>query len=89
MNVGDGVPGPINLDAGGEDALILRAAADVGVRLMAPGGAEFISTLASGRSLGAATKSALRASNAFDPAAGLTALIDTGAFTAVTRPTTP
>jgi hypothetical protein len=87
MNVSDGVPGPVDLDAGGEDALILRAAADVEVRMMAPGGAEFISTLASGRSLGAAMKSALQASNSFDLAADLTALIDAGAFTAVTRPT--
>jgi len=80
MNVGDGVPGPVDLDAGGEDALVVRPAADVEVRAMPPGGAEFVRALACGGSLGEATKSALRASPGFDLATHLAALIAAGAF---------
>jgi hypothetical protein len=81
MNIGDGVPGPVDLDAGGEDALVLRPAAVVEVRAMPPGGAELVAALAGGGSLGAATKSAIRASPAFDLATHLAALIGAGAFT--------
>jgi hypothetical protein len=80
MNVGDGVPGPIDLDAGGEDALVVRPAADVEVRAMPPGGGEFVRALACGGSLGEATNSALLASPGFALAAHLAALIAAGAF---------
>jgi len=34
MNVGDGVPAPLDLAAGGEHALVVRPLADVEVRLI-------------------------------------------------------
>lgn len=86
MNIGDGVPGPVDLEAGGEDALVARPAADVEVRAMPPGGAEFVRALAGGGSLGEATRSALRASLSFDLATHLAALIDAGAFTGYRLP---
>ena len=81
MNIGDGVPGPVDLGAGGEDALILRPAADVEVRAMPPGGAEFVAALAGGGSLEQATRSALRVSPGFDLSTHLAVLIGAGAFT--------
>lgn len=80
MNVADGVPAAVDLDAGGEDILVVRAVADVEVRSLPPGGAEFVSRLADGSSLTEATKSALDESNAFDLAANLSALISAGVF---------
>ena len=59
MNVADGTPAPVDLKAGGEDALILRPGADVEVRSLPPGGVEFITDLAAGLSLSDATKAAL------------------------------
>ncbi len=81
MNVGDGVPGPVELDAGSEDALVMRPAADVEVRAMPPGGADFVILLAGDGSLEEATRSALRASPGCDLAAHLAGLIGAGAFT--------
>ena len=83
MNVADGVPAPVDLDASGEDVLIVRPAADVEVRLIPLGGAEFAIALASGRSLVQATKSALNVSSVFDLSANLTALMHAGALVGV------
>jgi hypothetical protein len=80
MNVGDGMPGPVELESGGEDALVVRPAADVEVLSMPRGGAEFIRSLANGHSLTAATIEAIRADAAFDLSANLAALIGTGVF---------
>jgi hypothetical protein len=80
MNVGDGVPSPVGIESGGEDALIVRPAADVEVRSLPSGGAEFLAALISGKSLAEATKSAMKAHGNFDLAANLTALISAGAF---------
>jgi len=80
MNVGDGVAGPVDLESGGEDALVVRPAADVEVRSMPLGGAEFIAALASGQSLAEATMSALGADRSFDLSANLAALIGSGVF---------
>jgi hypothetical protein len=80
MNLGDGVPGPVDLDAGHEDGLVLRPAADVEVYAIPPGGADVVATLAGGGSLGEALRSALIAAPAFDLAAHLAGLIGAGAF---------
>jgi hypothetical protein len=80
MNVGDGVPGPVDLEAGGEDTLIVRPAAEVEVRLVPPGGAEFIAQLAAGTSVTAAARAAMRDSDKFDLSANLAGLIGAGAF---------
>ena len=80
MNVADGVPAPVDLQAGGEDALLVRPAADVEVRWMPPGAADFIAALAHGCTLQAAATAALDADAGFDLAGNLTELIRAGAF---------
>lgn len=77
MNVEDGVPAQI--DAGGEDALVLRPEAEVEVRSIPPGSADFIRALASGRSVLAALEEALVTNPGFDLAANLTDLMQVGA----------
>lgn len=81
MNVDDGVPAPVDLQSGHEDALVARPGAEVEVRSIPPGGAQFIAALISGRSLAEATKSALSRASGFDLAANLAALIDAGTIT--------
>lgn len=82
MNVADGVPAPVDLDSGSEDTLVIRPDAEVEVRSIPGGGAEFIAALAGGRNLVEAAKAGLRVSPAFDLAANLTALLGAGAFVA-------
>lgn len=74
--------GPVErIDAGeAEDALITRPEFDVVVRRLAPGEAEFLSTLMAGRPLGEAAAAALEARSDFDVGMGLTTLIESGAF---------
>ncbi|MGO9700540.1 MAG: putative DNA-binding domain-containing protein [Xanthobacteraceae bacterium] len=80
MNVGDSVPGPVDLESGGEDVLVVRPAADVEVRSVPHGGAEFIASLANGQSLTEATMSAISADQSFDLSASLATLIGAGVF---------
>ena len=80
MNVADGVPAPVDLAAGGEDALIVRPAADVEVRLIPRGSLEFIQALARGRSVLVAMEAALTANPSFDLSANLSDLMCTGAI---------
>lgn len=87
LNVDDGAPGPVDLDSGGEDALVMRPEADVEVRSMPPGAADFLAALAGGATLAEAAKSALRASAHFDLPSNLAALIAAGAFIDYALPT--
>lgn len=80
MNVGDGVPAPVDIDAGGQDALVIRSAADVEIRLLPAGGADFLASLQRGECLADATKSALSADGQFDLSEALAVLISAGAF---------
>lgn len=80
MNVSDGVPAPVDINAGGEDALVIRSVADVEVRLLPQGGAEFLASLQDGECLAEATRSALRADEHFNLSEHLAALISAGAF---------
>lgn len=80
MNVGDGVPAPVDLAAGGEDVLIVRSVADVEVRSLPEGGADFVHALADGSSVLAAMKAALSADHCFDLSANLSGLIHAGAL---------
>jgi hypothetical protein len=80
MNVADGVPGPVDLEADGEDTLIVRPEAEVEVRSMPAGGAAFIASMADGHTLVEAARSGLRAATSFDLAANLTALLGAGVF---------
>jgi hypothetical protein len=80
MNVADGVPRPVDLESGGEDALVLRVAAEVEVRSMPLGGPEFVAALANGEALTEATKCAMNAYPLFDLSTNLAALISAGVF---------
>jgi Putative DNA-binding domain len=80
MNVGDGVPGPVDLEAGGEDTLILRPRYEVEARSIPKGGPEFLFKLAAGGTLADAAGAALRAEPHFDLAGNIEGLIGAGAF---------
>jgi hypothetical protein len=67
-----------------EDALITRPEFEVFLRRLLPGGATFIESLISGRSLGDAAASALEVSPDFDVGANIASMIEAGAFVAVT-----
>ncbi len=79
MNVGDGVPAPVNLAAGGEDALIVRPMADVEVRSLPLGSLELTQELANGSSVLAALGAGLTANPRFDLSANLSDLMRIGA----------
>ncbi len=87
MNVADGVPAPVDLDSGGEDTLVTRPDAEVEVRSVPAGGAEFIEALAQGHHLVEAAKAGLRVAAEFDLAANLTALLGAGVFVGNRRAT--
>ena len=80
MNVADGIPGPVALDAEGEDALVLRPEAEVCVRFIPPGGSNLLDALARGVPLGAATEAAMQDRADFDLASHLSGLLESGAF---------
>lgn len=71
-------PAPVDLGAGGEDALVLRPRLQVAVHRLAAGGAEFIAALAAGQSLGAAAAEGVAANPQFDLQGNLTALLGCG-----------
>ncbi|MDH6230755.1 hypothetical protein M2281_001327 [Mesorhizobium soli] len=79
MNVGDVVPGPVDLDRGGENAIIVRPEADVEVRSLPDGGAAFVKALRAGYSVLEATKAALATDSRFDLSASLIGLLQAGA----------
>lgn len=79
MNVEDGVAGPVDVAGGGEDALVLRPEAEVEVRSIPKGSANFILALSTGRSVLAAFEQALVTEPGFDLAMNLTDLIRVGA----------
>jgi hypothetical protein len=80
MNIGDGVPEPVDLAAGGEDVLVVRPAADVEARSMPGGAFEFVQALANSAPVLAATKAALTADHRFDLSANLSGLMQAGAL---------
>lgn len=82
MNVGDGVPRPVDVTQGGEDALIMRPEAEVEVRPMPPGGADFAAAIAEGKSVIESTLAATAADRRFDLQQNLAWLIGAGAFVA-------
>jgi hypothetical protein len=66
-----------------EDALITRPDLEVMLRRLPPGGATFIESLMSGRSLGEAAAFAFEISSSFDIAANIAGIIEAGAFTKI------
>jgi Putative DNA-binding domain len=81
MNAGDGEPEPVDLASGGEDALVVRPRAEVEVRLLPPGGVEFLAQIAAGNSVTDGLRAAVRADEGFDLAANLAGLFEAGALT--------
>ncbi|EFI52748.1 DNA-binding domain-containing protein [Afipia sp. 1NLS2] len=79
MNVEGGVPGPVDLAVGGENALLVRPEAGVEIRSIPNGSPEFIHALASGRPVLAAFEQAIAADPSFDLSANLSDLIRVGA----------
>ncbi len=80
MNADGGEPAPVDLNAGGEDCLVVRPAADVEVRSVPAGGAAFLRRLGEGASLGDASEAGFAAAADFDLSANLAGLISAGAF---------
>ena len=80
MNSEDGEPGPIDFERGGQDILILRPVAEVEVRLMPEGSAEFLMALANGETVSKALRAAVKANELFDLTANLAGLFEAGAF---------
>jgi hypothetical protein len=78
MNVGGGVPAPVDLSAGGEDVLIVRPMADVEVRSLPVGSLEFIQELADGGTVLAALEAGLTADRRFDLSGNLSDLMRIG-----------
>jgi len=70
----------VDLEAGGEDTLIVRPGAEVEVRSIPPGCAVFIEALGFGRSVLAAFEEALVVNPRFDLSASLADLIGAGAL---------
>jgi hypothetical protein len=79
MNIRDAPVTPVDLRAGGEDALVVRPEAAVDVRQLPAGGAVFLEALASGGSLAEAAGLAVGADEGFDLASNIAGLIDSGA----------
>ncbi|MGS0896937.1 HvfC/BufC family peptide modification chaperone [Burkholderia stagnalis] len=79
MNVAGGMPAALDVDAGGEDAFVVRPAADVEVRTLPPGAAVFIESVIAGARMVDAVDAALADDRRFDLAGTLTALLDAGA----------
>jgi len=82
-NVEDETPSPVNAASGGEDAIILRPAAEVAARLAPPGGAAFLASLASGVPLAMAAQAAAEDDERCDLAGALTGLVAAGAVVAI------
>jgi Putative DNA-binding domain len=78
-------PGPVPSieSAVPEDALITRPDQEVIVRLLPPGGAEFLMALQSRRPFGEAAAAAGEASRGFDLAGNIAGMLEAGAFVAL------
>jgi hypothetical protein len=78
-------PGPVPSieSAVPEDALITRPDQEVIVRLLPPGGAEFLMALLSRRPFGEAAAAAGEASRGFDLAGNIAGMLEAGAFVAL------
>jgi len=83
LNAQDGEVPPMRLEAGGEDALVVRPRLDVEVRRLPEGGAPFILALKSGKGIGEACATALCEASGFDLEVNLARLIGSGAIVGI------
>ncbi len=79
-NADGGEPRGVDLGAGGEDALIIRSGAEVELRSLPPGGADFLQALCDGGSMLEATEAAMGADRRFGLSVNLSGLMLAGAF---------
>ncbi|HWA41954.1 MAG TPA: DNA-binding domain-containing protein [Hypericibacter adhaerens] len=79
-NIGDGMPSAVDIAGGGEDILVIRAAAEVELRALPAGAARFIQALATGAPVADATALALGDEPGFDLARALRGLLEAGAM---------
>lgn len=89
MNAAGGVPAPVDVDAGGEAALVIRPEADVEVRSIPGSCVDFIRAVADGKSVLDAVKKALCADPRFDLAAALHDLLHAGAVVGISPKAEP
>ncbi len=78
MNVGDGVPAAVDLDAGGENVLVARPGTEVEVRLLSPASTEFVQSLIDGQPVIEAAGAALAVDGGFDLSLNLAELLQSG-----------
>ena len=83
MNVDDGVPQPVDFSVA-EDTLIVRPRAEVEVRSMPCGGAEFVGALQAGHSISEATGRAAKTHSSFELEANLVGLVRAEVFIGLT-----
>lgn len=81
MHVEDSVPVPIDMSQGGQNALIMRPAADVEVRCVTLGSARFIESAMAGKPVAEAAAHAFEADAAFDLPGTLIELLSNKAMT--------
>ena len=79
-NIAGGVPTWVDLNAGGQDVLIVRPNIDVTVRVLPPGGAAFLDALRTGLSACASMEHALTVDERFDLVVTLAGLVEAGVF---------
>ncbi|WP_348643502.1 HvfC/BufC N-terminal domain-containing protein [Rhizobium lusitanum] len=82
MNIGDAMPREVDMEAGGEDAFVLRSGTNVEIRSLPPGGADFIEALAEGFTMMEAMKRAMTDERGFDLSSCLSGLMTAHAFIA-------
>ncbi len=80
MNIDGGVPGRVDFDRRGEDALVLRPVAEVELRVLPPGAAAFIAALGAGTPVVGALGLALRDDSRFELDRALAGLMEAGAI---------
>ena len=78
MNVGDGVPAPVDLEAGGENVLVARPGTEVELRLLSPANSEFFQSLIDGHPVIDAASAALAVDCHFDLSLNLVELLQSG-----------
>ncbi len=78
MNVGDGVPAPVDLEAGGENVLVARPGTEVELRLLSQASTEFVQSLIDGHPVTDAASAALAVDCHFDLSLNLVELLQSG-----------
>jgi Putative DNA-binding domain len=80
MNIKGGVPEGVDLNAGGDDILVVRPDAEVKLRVLPPGGAVFIQALVDNCTIVESMRAATIADRRFDLSANLSGLFDARGF---------